>query len=426
MLDIRLIRKDKDKIEQLLKRKDPSITLDFLQKLDEEIREGKTRVETLKASRNEVSKEIGEKKRRGEAVETITAKMASQAEEIHRIDQKLVELEKTFLEEISSLPNIPFEEIPISQDPKENVCVKEWGEKPSFSFSFKNHLELNERHNLFDFKRGAKLAGAGWPVYRGFGARLEWALLQYMVSIHIKNGFEQWIPPIVVKPEILFGSGQLPKFANQQFKIADENFSLYMIPTAEVPLNGLHADEILSLNELPLRYIAYTPCFRREAGAAGTQERGLIRMHQFNKVEMFYFTTPEESGKAFDEMLQSAEEILQGLQIHYRNMLLVTGDMSFAGAKTIDIEVWLPGQNRYYEVSSVTHCTDYQARRSNIRFRKSKEEKPEFVHTLNGSGLATSRLMVALLENNQQVDGSIAIPEVLRPYLGGISILKTP
>lgn len=424
MLDIKLIRKDKKKIESLLQRKDPSISLDEIERLDEEIREGKNKVETLKALRNEASKEIGEQKRRGGNVEEITAKMASQAEEIHKLDRNLAELEKLFQEEISRLPNIPFEDIPASPDPKENVSIKEWGVKPSFNFPFKNHLELNEKLSLFDFKRGAKLAGAGWPVYRGFGARLEWALLQYMIAIHIKNGFEQWIPPIVVRPEILYGSGQLPKFANQQFKIADDDFSLYMIPTAEVPLNGLHADEILSNGELPLRYIAYTPCFRREAGAAGAQERGLIRMHQFNKVEMFCFTTPEESSKVFDEMLRSAEEILQGLKMHYRNMLLVTGDMSFAGAKTIDIEVWLPGQNRYYEVSSVTNCTDYQARRSNIRFRRSKEEKPEFVYTLNGSGLATSRLMVALLENNQNPDGSITLPEVLRPYLGGISTLQ--
>ena len=279
-------------------------------------------------------------------------------------------------------------------------------------------MELNEKLELFDFKRGAKIAGVVWTAYRGLGAQLEWALLNYMIGIQIKNGFLQWIPPIVVREEILYGSGQLPKFANQQFKVNDEGFNFYMIPTAEVSLNGLHADEILTNEELPLKYFAYTPCFRREAGAAGAQERGLIRTHQFNKVEMFCFTRPEDSAEMFERMLASAEEILQGLNVHYRNMLLVTGDMSFAGAKTIDIEVWLPGQNRYYEVSSVTNCTDYQSRRSNIRFRRKKEEKPEFVHTLNGSGLATSRLMVALLENNQNPDGSVNIPEVLQKALG--------
>lgn len=423
MLDIKLIRKDKEGIEKKLKTKDPSISLDGLVKLDQEIREGKMKVETLKATRNEASKQIGELKRQGKDAGELTLKIAAQAEETHALDSRVSMLEKQFEDELSRLPNIPVDGIRVSPDPKDNVVVKEWGEKPTFSFPFKNHVELNETLKLFDFKRGAKLAGAGWPVYRGMGARLEWALLQYMISIHIKNGFEQWIPPIVVRPEILYASGQLPKFANQQFKVSDNDYELYMIPTAEVPLNGLHADEILTNEELPLRYIAYTPCFRREAGAAGSQERGLIRMHQFNKVEMFCFTRPEEAEKTFEEMMKSAEEILQGLKIHYRNMLLVTGDMSFAGAKTIDIEVWLPGQNRYYEVSSVTNCTDYQARRSNTRFRRTQDDKPEFVHTLNGSGLATSRLMVALLENNQQPDGSVIIPEVLRPYVGGASVL---
>lgn len=424
MLDIKIIRKDPKKVEALLQRKDPSVSLDEILRLDHEIREGKTKVETLKAARNEVSKEIGELKRKGQDASSIMSKMSSQADEIHAIDSKVMELEALFNDLMARLPNIPQDDIKVSQDPKDNVCVKTWGEKVKLDFDFKNHVELNERLDLFDFKRGAKIAGAGWPVYRGLGARLEWALLQYMISIHIKNGFEQWIPPIVVKPEVLFGSGQLPKFANQQFKVLDDGAEFFMIPTAEVPLNSLHADEFIEIDAFPLRYIAYTPCFRREAGAAGSQERGLIRMHQFNKVEMFCFTLPEQADKVFDEMMKSAEEILQGLELHYRNMLLVTGDMSYAGAKTIDIEVWLPGQNRYYEVSSVTNCTDYQARRSNIRFRRSKEDRPEFAYTLNGSGLATSRLMVSLLENNQNPDGSINIPKVLRPYLGGIDKIK--
>lgn len=423
MLDIKLIRENKQEIERKLKSKDPSISLDKLFNLDKEIREGKMKVEALKSSRNESSKLIGEMKRAGKDITEITAQMADQAEEIKSLDQKLTAHELDFFDALSRLPNIPMDEIKVSLDPKENVQVKEWGKKREFSFPFKNHVELNESLNLFDFKRGAKLAGSGFVTYRGMGARLEWALLQYMISIHIKNGFEQWFPPILVKRETLFGSGQLPNFLGQQFKVFENDTELYLIPTAEVPLNGLHADEILPVDDLPLKYIAYTPCFRTEAGAAGSQERGLIRTHQFNKVEMFCFAIPEAAPKMFDEMMKSAEEILEGLNLHYRNMLLVTGDMSFAGAKTIDIEVWLPGQNRYYEVSSVTNCTDYQARRSNIRFRRTKEGKPEFVHTLNGSGLATSRLMVALLENNQQEDGSILIPEVLRPYLGGVSKL---
>jgi seryl-tRNA synthetase len=247
-------------------------------------------------------------------------------------------------------------------------------------------------------------------------------LINYMLETQIKNGFEQWIPPILVRPEIVFGSGQIPKFENQQFKITDPDYQLYLIPTAEVPLNGLHYDEILTEDQLPCKYTAYTPCFRREAGAAGSQERGLIRVHQFNKVEMFCFTKPEDSMRVFEQMMASAEEILQGLDLHYRNVLLVTGDMSFASARTIDIEVWLPGQNRYYEVSSVSNCTDYQARRSQTRYR-TKEGKVELVHTLNGSGLATSRLMVALLENNQNPDGSVNIPKVLQKYVGGLAKL---
>ena len=361
-------------------------------------------------------------KRKGEDTAPLLQQVAGWGDEIHALDKQLSEWEIQFNDALSRLPNLPMDDIKVAEDPKDNVNIKEVGKKPSFDFPFKNHLELNEKLHLFDFKRGAKISGAGFPTYRGLGARLEWALLQYMLDVQVKNGFEQWIPPILVREETVYGSGQLPKFANQQFKITDADFNLYLIPTAEVPLNALHADEIIPDEELPLKYTAYTPCFRREAGAAGAQERGLIRMHQFNKVEMFCFSKPEDSPRLFDEMLASAEEILQGLGLHYRNMLLVTGDMSFAAAKTVDIEVWLPGQNRYYEVSSVSNCTDYQARRSNIRYR-SKQEKPELVHTLNGSGLATSRLMVALLENNQNRDGSVNIPQVLQKYLGGLTKL---
>lgn len=422
MIDIRLIRKDRDAIEAKLRTKDPSISLNLICDLDNQIRESKTRVEQLKAARNEASQKIGELKRKGEDTSELMQKVAVHAEEIHSLDTRLTELEEQFKYELAKIPNLPMDDIKISQDPKENVVVKEVGKKPTFDFQFKNHMELNDKLNLFDFTRGAKIAGSGWPVYKNLGARLEWALINYMIETHIKNGFMQWIPPIVVRPEILYASGQLPKFAGQQFHVKDEDFDLFMIPTAEVALNGLHADEILIEDQLPMKYIAYTPCFRREAGAAGSQERGLIRTHQFNKVEMFCFTTPDNSNAIFDIMMLSAEEILKGLGLHYRNALLVTGDMSFAAARTIDIEVWLPGQNRYYEVSSVSNCTDYQSRRGNIRFRN-KEGKPEFVHTLNGSGLATSRLMVALLENNQNADGSVNIPAVLQSRLGGLTKL---
>jgi seryl-tRNA synthetase len=421
MIDIRLIRKNRQEVETKLKTKEPATDLSLIVKLDDQIREIKTKVEQLKAKRNDYSQTIGTLKREGKDTSEVMAEVAKHGDEIRALDEQLNQQEEQFNFELSKLPNIPMDDIKIAEDPKDNVLIKQVGEKPTFNFPFKNHMELNERLNLFDFKRGAKIAGSGWPIYRGLGARLEWALINYMIGIHIKNGFEQWMPPAVVRREIMYGSGQLPKFENQQFKIQDHDFNLYLIPTAEIPLNGLHADEILSEDDLPLRYIAYTPCFRREAGAAGSQERGLIRMHQFNKVEMFCFTKPEESMAMFDQMMASAEEILKGLELHYRNMLLVTGDMSFAAARTVDIETWLPGQNRYYEVSSVSNCTDYQSRRSNIRFKKKKDDKPELVHTLNGSGLATSRLMVALLENNQNADGSVNIPAVLQPYLGGLT-----
>jgi seryl-tRNA synthetase len=422
MIDIRLIRKDRFAIEKQLKTKDPEIDLTTLCDLDQSIREAKTKVELLKAKRNEISQKIGEMKRSGQDTSLLMNEVTGFGQDIHDLDHQIKEWEEQFNYELSSLPNLPMDDIKISSDPKDNVIIKEHGQKPNFAFPFKNHVELNEQLKLFDFKRGAKISGTGWPVYKGMGARLEWALIQYMLETHIKNGFTQWIPPLLVRQDTVFGSGQLPKFENQQFKIRDEDYHLYLIPTAEVPLNGLHMDEIIPQEELSLKYVAYTPCFRREAGAAGSQERGLIRMHQFNKVEMFCFDKPEESMQVFNQMMDSAEEILQGLDLHYRNALLVTGDMSFAAARTIDIEVWLPGQNRYYEVSSVSNCTDYQARRSNTRFRR-EDGKLDFVHTLNGSGLATSRLMVALLENNQEKDGSVKIPKVLQRYLNGQSLL---
>jgi len=422
MLDIKRVRKEKEALQTLLQTKDPSICLDPIVTLDDNIRSVKTKVEELKSLRNSLSKEIGEKKRNKEDASDLMAKVGGLGEEIASLDKELSEMENTLTHSLASIPNPPMEGIKASMDPKDNVCIKTFKEKPSFTFTPKNHVELNESLKLFDFQRGAKIAGSGWPTYRNFGARLEWALLQYMVDTHIANGFEMWMVPHLVRPEMMFGSGQLPKFEKQLFQIRDEDYHLYLIPTSEVALNGLHFDEIFEESELPKRYMSYSPCFRREAGAAGSQERGLIRVHQFNKVEMFCFTTPEQSNQVFEQMLSSAESILQGLNIHYRNMLLVTGDMSFAAAKTVDVEVWLPGQNRYYEVSSVSNCTDYQARRSHIRFRK-KEEKPELVHTLNGSGLATSRLMVALLENNQQPNGEVLIPEVLHKYMGGMQKL---
>jgi seryl-tRNA synthetase len=419
MIDIKLIRKDPEAVEAKLKTKVADCDVKKVLALDTVIREKKTRVETLKAKRNEASDQIAQMKRKGESADALMHEMSKIGDEISKIDHELVTIEAEFTDAIARLPNLPEDGIKVSEDPKDNVVVKTSGKKPEYAFQFKNHVELNEKLHLFDFKRGAKMSGSGWPVYRGMGARLEWALLNYMIDFHVKNGYVQWMPPLAVKKELMFGAGQLPKFEGQQYMIANEEHPLYLIPTAEVAINGLYYDEIIPEEALPLKYIAYTPCFRKEAGGAGAQERGLIRVHQFNKVEMFAFVAPEDSPKVFDEFVKNAESILEGLELHYRSCLLVTGDMSFAAARTIDVEVYLPGQNRYYEVSSISNCTDYQSRRSQIRYRK-KGEKPQLVHTLNGSGLATSRLMVAILENNQQADGSVIVPKVLRPYLGGI------
>lgn len=416
MLDLKELRKDPKTVEAKLKNKVPEVTLVPVLALDEKIRAIKTEVEELKSKRNLASKEIGMKKQRGEDVSSFMQEMGDLADRIAVRDKEVGQLEGELSHQVAILPNLPMDDIPVSPSPKDNVCIKSWGEKREFDFPFKNHVELNEKLKLFDFARGTKISGSGWPLYVGLGARLEWALLNYMLDTQRKNGFAQVMPPLLVRPEIMFGSGQLPKFASQLFKITDEDYNLYLIPTSECSINGMHYDEILEEDCLPLKYCAYSPCFRREAGAAGSQERGLIRTHQFNKVEMFCLTKPEESPAVFEQMIASAEEILQGLGLHYRNMLLTTGDMSFAAAKTVDIEVWLPGQNRYYEVSSVSNCTDFQSRRSQIRYRP-KNEKALFVHTLNGSGLATSRLMVALLENNQQADGSVLVPKVLHRYL---------
>ncbi len=422
MIDLKDLREDPAALEKRLQSKDPTIKVAPLLKLDEEMRAIKTKVEELKAKRNSHSKSIGEKKRAGEDVSAIMNDVATLGQEISEHDKNLSTLMEQLHTALSSLPNIPDESTPISLDPADNVEVRKWGERPSFDFEAKHHLQLNEKLKLFDLETSAKVTGSGWPLYRGHGARLEWALLNFMLDTHVKNGYEFILPPLLARPDILYGSGQLPKFGDQLFKITDDDYDLYLNPTSEVILNGMHADEILDATTLPRKYCAYTPCFRREAGAAGAGERGLIRMHQFNKVEMFAFTEPEQSDTIFDEMVSHAESILQALGLHYRVMQLVTGDMSFGGAHCYDIEVWLPGQGRYYEVSSVTNCRDFQARRAKIR-AKSGSDKPHLVHTLNGSGLATSRLFVALLENYQRSDGTVTLPPALGSYLGDLTDL---
>jgi len=416
MLDIKEIRKDQKFFKEKLLSKDPEADLEKAISSYETMCAIKAQAETLKATMNQKAKEIGLKKRNGEDVTDVMNSLSQLKEEIATIGSDLKSAEETYQTDISKLPNIPDSSLKESLDPEDNVLIKTVGTKTEFAFETKNHVELNEKLKYFDFKTSAKLSGTGWPLYTDMGAKIEWALFNLMLSTHIKNGFRFILPPHLVNPEIMYGCGQLPKFGHQVFQLKDDDHHHYLLPTAEVALGGMHHSDILKEEDLPIKYVAYTPCFRREAGASGTGERGLIRMHQFNKVELFAYTTPDNSETVFNEMLASAEEILQKLGLHYRNMLLVTGDTSFSASKTIDIEVWLPGQDKYMEVSSVSNCTDFQARRSHIRYRKSGE-KTQFVHTLNGSGLATSRLFVAIMENFQQPDGSIDIPPALKPFI---------
>ncbi|MCF7806547.1 MAG: serine--tRNA ligase [Simkaniaceae bacterium] len=421
MLDFKKLRDCLDIADRKLKQKEGDADLKKALSLYDAFCSVKIKLENKQSMMNQASKQIGEAKRRGESCDTILRQVSALKEEIALLNDELKSAESQYMDVAARLPNMPMDEVKESLDPADNVEIMRHGEKPHFSFEPKNHVELNESLNLFDFKRGAKLSGSGWPVYSGLGARLEWALIQFMIDFHIQNGFHMIMPPHLVRQDAMYGAGQLPKFGHQLFRVRDEDYDLYLIPTAEVALNGLHQNEIIE-GDLPKRYVAYTPCFRREAGGLGAQERGLIRVHQFNKVEMFCYAKPEESEKVHGEMILAAESLLQQLGLHYRNMLLVTGDTSFSSAKTVDIEVWLPGQNRYYEVSSISNCTDFQARRSQIRYRNA-DKKAEYVHTLNGSGLATSRVMVALLENFQQEDGSVLIPEVLQKYLNGLKVL---
>lgn len=417
MLDIKLIREKKDWVEQQLRRREPDISLDEIVSVDNQRRALQAETDEMRSRQKTVSKEIPKRKKAGEDVDSLLAEMKQLSEDLKQKNSQLRELEETLYNKVAELPNIPHPSVPTDPDKKNNVEVHSWGTKREFDFTPKNHLELGKLHNLLDFERGAKIAGSRFPLYMGWGAELEWALLAFMREHNRDRNYTAIIPPFLVNRETTFTSGNLPKFEDQLYKCKDDPF--YLLPTSEVPMTSLYRDEIIDEDLLPLYYTSLTPCFRREAGAPGVEERGLVRVHQFNKVEMYKFTTPETSYEELDKLVKDAEHILELLDMHYKTMLLVTGDIGNQSAKTFDIEVWLPGQNSYYEVSSCSNCEDYQARRGNIRSRAKEDGKPRFVHTLNGSGLATPRLMVAILENNQQPDGSIIIPEVLRKYMGG-------
>lgn len=422
MLDIKLLLEDPQHYESLLKRKDPEISLVVTLEIYKNYKEKNAALESAQAAMNQKAKQIGQMKQQGEEISATVEELSTLKARLGALKEEVSALEKSFNDLMSFLPNLPDPDLKVSMDPKDNEVVKEYGDKPSFPFEIKHHVEIATDLDLIDFERGAKVAGRGFPIYKGLGARLEWALLQFMIDYHIENGYEMHLLPHLAKPEALFHAAQLPKFEDQLFKIRDEDYHLYLIPTSEVVLNGMHSEEIFDPTSLPKKYVGFTPCFRREAGAHGKNERGLIRVHQFNKVEMFCFTKPEKSEEMLIEMRASAEMLLEKLGLHYRTTRLVSGDTSFVARKTYDIEVWLPGQDEYKEVSSVSNCWDFQARRSKTRFRN-PDGKPEHVHTLNGSGLATSRVLVAILEQCQREDGRVEIPQVLQSYMGGLKTI---
>jgi len=418
MLDIRTIREDPEGVLVRLRRRDPEVDLSRILSLDEERRGLIRKVEDLRRLRKQGSEEVArlqKEGRREEAQEKIAA-LKRLSDELKTLEEGLSRVEHALEEELLSLPNLPHDSVPTGTK-EEKVLLRSWGEPPEFPFPPRHHLELAKNLGLLDMERAAKITGARFPMYTGLGARLELVLITWMFELHVwEHGYTPVLPPILANRTSFVVSGQLPKFEDELYHC--EKDDLYLNPTAESLLVNLHRDEILSEEELPLRYVAYTPCFRREAGSYGEEQRGLIRVHQFNKVELFHYTTPERSYQDLEELVTHAERILQLLGLHYRVMLLPTQDLAQQSAKTIDIEVWLPGQGRYYEVSSCSNCEAYQARRGKIRYRPAEGGKPEFVHTLNGSGLATSRLFAAILEQNQREDGSVVLPEVLAERLG--------
>ncbi len=427
MLDIKRIKEDPQGVKTALRAKevDCDAAIDRILELDEERRTLIASTESRKAQQNKVSKEIPLLKKQGKDVAPIFAEMAAlkagMAEDAAKLDDVLAEYRTLML----SLPNLPDPDL-LPGGKENNTPLRYIGEKPVFDFEPKHHVDLCEGLGLIDYVRGVKLAGAGNWMYTGMGARLEWALLNYFIDTHTADGYDFILPPHMLEYQCGETAGQFPKFADEVYKIANptDDRVHYMLPTAEAALASVYRDEILSEADLPKKFFAYTPCFRREAGSHRADERGMVRGHQFNKVEMFQFTKPEDSDAAFDELVTKAEKLVKGLGFHFRTVKLAAGDCSASMARTYDIEILIPSMDGYKEVSSVSNARDYQARRGNIRFRRDETGKPEFVHTLNGSGLATSRIFPALVEQNQRADGSIVVPECLRKYLGGLEIIE--
>lgn len=420
MLDIKLIRTNPDLVKANIKKREMDLdhVVDEILVLDTKRRELTGKVEAMKAERNADTKKIPQMKKAGEDTTEIMAKMKALADQIKEADGELGQLEEKQQELMLSLPNMPDENV-VAGGKEQNVPLHYYGEQPKFDFEPKNHVDLCEGLGMIDYQRGAKLGGNGAWIYRGAGARMEWALLNFFINEHLKDGYELVLPPHMLNYECGYVAGQFPKFSDEVYWIqnptsADKKF---LLPTAETALVNLHRDEILTDEELPRKYIAYTPCYRREAGSYRSEERGMIRGHQFNKVEMVQYTRPDQSDAAFDELVMKAERLVQELGLHYRLSKLAAGDCSFSMARTYDIEVWIPSMGIYKEVSSASNARDYQARRGNVKFR-GEDKKLQFVHTLNASGLATSRVMPAIVEQYQNADGSVTVPEVLRPYMG--------
>ena len=423
MLDMKFVRDNLDLVQTMLKNRNNSLSLAGFTELEKNRRDILNEVEQLKGQRNSVSKKIGAMKKSGEDTTEISAEMRKVGEKISALDNELKTVENNLRDFLLNIPNMPAEDVPIGKDDSQNPEIRRVGEPGKFDFTPKAHWDIGTDLNILDFDRAAKVSGARFTFYRGLGARLERACINFMMDLHAnKHGYTEMLAPYIVNRDSMIGTGQLPKFAEDMFKV--ENSEFYLVPTAEVPTTNYHRDEILSAENLPEYYSCYTACFRAEAGAAGRDTRGLIRQHQFNKVELIKFTKPEDSWAELESMVNAAEDVLKILEIPYRVVMLCTGDMSFTSAKTYDIEVWMPAQNKYREISSCSNCTDYQARRANIKFRRDNKSKPEFVHTLNGSGIAVGRTVAAIRENYQQADGSVKIPTALIPYMGGVEIIK--
>ena len=429
MLDLNYVRENLESVRAALeKRSLPATALNDFTRADAERRQVIAESDQLNAERNTASREIGALMKDGKRAEADTRRKAVNElkDRIAELDQKREQAEARIHELLTTLPNIPHESVPVGKDESANVEARRWGTKPEFDFAPKDHVDLGTALGILDLERATKIAGARFAILNGAGARLERALIDFMLDLHTgEHGYRETLPPFIVNRDSLFGTGQLPKFAEDLFKLEDER-GLYLVPTAEVPVTNYHREEILEASQLPMKWVAYTPCFRSEAGSYGKDTRGVIRQHQFEKVELVKYSLPENSYDELESLTRNAETVLQRLGIHYRVVTLSTGDLGFSNAKTYDIEVWLPSQNAFREISSCSNYEAFQARRADIRFRRAGGAKPEFVHTLNGSALAVGRTWLAILENFQQADGSVIIPDALRPYMGGLETIVAP